>query len=97
MLWLILGLLLGAGIYWLATQATFKLTWYEWVLAVLAVILILFTIQNYSASMTELEPRAAGTMLWLFGLPGVILGVIAGVLVWWRSRKGVAVSAEAEA
>ncbi len=87
MTWLILGLLFGAGFFWLATRSSFKLRWYEWVLAVLAVILILFAIQNYSASQAEFEPRAGSIMLWMFGLPGLILGIVAGVLAWMRNRK----------
>ena len=87
MTWLIFGLLIGAGFFWLATRSNIKLRWYEWVLAVLAVILILFAIQNYSASQFELEPRAASIMLWMFGLPGLILGIVAGVLAWIRNRK----------
>ena len=87
LLWLILGLILGVGILWLATRANFKLTWYEWVLAALALILILFSADNYLASQTELEPRAAGLLLLLFGLPGVVLVVLDAALVWLRLRK----------
>ena len=87
MTWLILGLLFGAGFFWLATRPNFKLRWYEWILAALGVILILFAIQNYQASMVELEPRAASILLWMFGLPGLILAVVAGVLAWMRNRK----------
>ncbi len=90
MLWLILGLLLGAGFFWLATSGKVKFRWYEWILVVLGVILILFAIQNYSASQFELEPRAAGIMLWLFGLPGLVLAALAGVLAWMRGRKQAA-------
>jgi uncharacterized integral membrane protein len=86
-LWIILGVLIGVGFYWLATRTSFNLTWYEWVMAVLSIILILFAIQNYGASQTELEPRAAGFLLLIFGLPGVILGVIPAVLAWRRTRK----------
>ena len=95
MWWLILGLLIGAGIFWLATQHKFKVTWYEWVLAILGVILILFAIQNYSASLFENEPRAGGIMLWMFGLPGLVLMAIAAVLSWMQSRKVPAKSAPA--
>ncbi|KAA3657847.1 MAG: dehalogenase [Chloroflexi bacterium] len=87
MTWLILGLLFGAVFFWLATRPNFKLRWYEWILAVLGVILILFAIQNYQASIVELEPRAASILLWMFGLPGLILAVVAGVLAWMRNRK----------
>lgn len=87
MTWLILGLLFGAAFFWLATRPNFKLRWYEWILAMLGVILILFAIQNYQASIVELEPRAASILLWMFGLPGLILAVVAGVLAWMRNRK----------
>lgn len=90
MFWLIIGLILGVFFFWLATAAKFKLTWYEWILTVLAVILALYAIQNYSASLVELEPRAAGILLALFGLPAVILALVDGLLVWNRLRKAPA-------
>ena len=87
MMWLILGLLLGAGFYWLATQKNFKVTWYDWVLVVLGVIMILFGFQNYAASLVELEPRAANIFLWGFVIPGAILIAIAAFLMWRQGRK----------
>jgi hypothetical protein len=84
---LIIGLLLGAAIFWLATSGKVKLTWYEWVLGVLGIILILFTYQNYRGSIEALEPRAAGMMWLIFGLPGIILAVLAGVLAFLRGKK----------
>ena len=87
MLWLILGLVLGALFFFLATNGSFKMKWYEWALAVLGVVLILFALQNYNASLLEYEPRAAGYLLMIFGLPGIILAVLAGVLAFMRNRK----------
>ena len=87
MLWLILGLVLGAGVYWLVTTEKGKLTWYEWVLAVVGVILLLYGIENYSASQLELEPRAGGFLLLIIGLPGLILAALAGVLAFLRAKK----------
>ena len=84
-LWLILGAVVALGLYFAATKM--KLTWYEWVLAVLGTILILFAIQNYSASQVELEPRAAGLLLLIFGLPGVILAAVGFVLPFLRAKK----------
>ena len=84
-LWLILGVVVGIGFFLTATKM--KLTWYEWVLAVLGIILILFAIQNYGASQYELESRAAGFLLLIFGLPGVILAAIGFVLPWMRAKK----------
>ena len=85
--WLITGLILGAAIFWLATSGKVKLTWYEWVLGVLGLILILFAFQNYGASQVELEPKAGGLLLWIFGLPGLILAAVAGVLAFLRAKK----------
>ena len=90
MFWLIAGLVLGAAIFWLATASKVKLTWYEWVLGVLGIILILFAIQNYSASQVELESKAAGLLLLIFGLPGLIFAVLAGVLAFLRGKKAAA-------
>ena len=87
MFWLIAGLALGAVIFWLATSGKVNLTWYEWVLGVLGIILILFAIQNYSASQVELEAKAGNLFLLIFGLPGLIQAAVAGVLAYMRSRK----------
>jgi uncharacterized membrane protein len=85
MLWIILGAVVGIGFYLAATKMS--LTWYEWVLAVLGVILVLFAIQNYGASQVELEARA-GTMLFvMFGIPGIILAALGFVLPWMRAKK----------
>lgn len=91
MLWLILGLLIGAVAFWIATRGSFSLRWYEWLLAALGMVLILFAIQNYGASLAENESRAAGILLTMFGLPGLILGGVAGVLIWLRQRPTSAV------
>ena len=43
--------------------------------------------QNYATSQVELEARAAGYLLLMFGLPGVILAAIGFFLPWKRSKK----------
>jgi hypothetical protein len=90
MFWLIAGLVLGAAIFWLATASKVKLTWYEWVLGVLGIILILFAIQNFGASQVALEAKAGNLLLLVFGLPGLILAVVAGVLAFLRGKKEAA-------
>lgn len=92
MLWLILGLLIGVGGFWLATRGNLNARWYEWLLAILAVLLALFAIQNYTASLAENEPRAAGLLLAMFGLLALILGIVTGVLVWLRKRPASLIS-----
>lgn len=86
MWWLILGILLGVGALFLYTRKDIKLAWYDWVILVVAIVLYLLAIENYSGSMAELEPRAAVLLLASFGLPAVILTAIVGVRVW-RNRE----------
>ncbi len=86
-MWLFFGLVIGAFFFWLATRASIKLTWYEWILAVLSAVLALFAVDNYFASVVELEPRAAGLLLTIFGLPAVIFAGVDIVLVVLRRRK----------
>jgi len=90
MFWLIVGLVLGAVIFWVATGGFVKLTWYEWVLGILGIILILFAIQNFGASQVAHEPKAGNLLLLIFGLPGLIFAAVAGVLVFLRGKKEAA-------
>ncbi len=91
MMWLIIGLLVGVGGWWLVSwtrKQNVRVTWYEWLLAVLAVLFVLLAIQNFTASFTELEPQAAWILLALFGVPALIFAGIAWFLVL-RGQKSV--------
>jgi hypothetical protein len=93
MWWLILGVIIGVGGWWLVSwsrQKSMRVTWYEWVLAVLAVIFALLAIQNYFASIAELEPQAAWILLALFGVPALILAAIPVFLVWRKQKSAPA-------
>jgi len=82
-MWLIAGLIVGAGVFWLASwmnSRNMRFTWYEWVIGIIGLLLLLFTIQNFFGSQAELEPKAASMFLLVTGLPAVILLVITGVL-----------------
>jgi len=82
-MWLVIGLIVGAALLWLVAFMKSKgmsFKWYEWVIGLIGLALLLFTIQNFFGSLAELEPKAAG-MFWLVtGLPAVILLVLTGVL-----------------
>jgi hypothetical protein len=89
MLWLILGLIIGAGGWWLVswTRARrLQVTWLEWLLLIVAVVFALLAIQNFAASLSELEEQAPWVLLILFGAPAVILAALAWLLVWRRQR-----------
>ncbi len=85
--WLIAGVLLGAGAIFLRRNPNVKLAWFDWVFIVVAVLFFAVAIENYSGSMSELEPRAAGFLLISFGLPGLILTAIVAIRAWRSSKK----------
>lgn len=89
-MWLIFGLVIGAGLVTLALWLRGRrivVRWYEWLICILGLGLLLFTIQNFVASFAEYEEFAAWTFLWVFGLPSVILLAVACFLPWRRHRK----------
>lgn len=89
-MWFVIGLIIGAGLLvlalWLRSRKI-AVRWYEWLIGLIGLILLLFTIQNFSASFAEHEEFAAWTFLWVFGLPAIILLAIACLLPWLRYRK----------
>ena len=90
MLWLVLGLLIGAGLILLARQKQIKLAWFDWGLLVLAAAGAVMAIQNYQASLAEHEPTAAVILLSAFGVPAILLAAVVAMRVW-RNREAVAV------
>ena len=85
-MWLIIGLILGAAllglILWLRGR-DIRVTWYEWLIGVIGLLLLLFTIQNFAGSFIELEPTAAWMFLLVTGLPALILLALA----WQLARR----------
>lgn len=89
LLWLIIGLVAGAAllalILWLRNR-NIKVTWYEWLIGAIGLLLLLFTIQNFAGSFAEFEPTAAWMFLPVTGLPALILLAVAWQLAWRRHR-----------
>ena len=89
-MWFIVALILGAAVaalvLWLNSRGI-KVSWYEWLIGIVGLLLLLFTIQNYFASLNEFESGAATIFLLVTGLPSVILLAIASGLAWRRSRS----------
>ncbi len=71
---------------WLLAKQV-KLMWYEWLLGVLGWYLGSVALQNYGASIIETEPRAAGFLLAIFGVPALILLFLAYFLPMQRAKK----------
>ena len=89
-MWFLIGLVSGAAItaliFWLRSQRI-SVTWYEWLTGILGLALMLFAIQNFSASLAEFEPAVARRFLLVFGLPAILLLAIASLLPWLRHHR----------
>ena len=84
-----IGIVIGIALLGLAVWMRNKgisLTWYEWIIGVVGLFLLLFTIQNFVGSRIELESTAANMFLLITGLPALILLAIAWQLAWRRQR-----------
>ena len=90
-MWLIIGLVAGAAllalVLWLRGR-DIKVTWYEWLIGAIGLLLLLFTIQNLVGSLAELESTAAYMFLLVTGLPSLILLAVAWQLVARRQWAG---------
>ncbi|KSV18878.1 dehalogenase [Dehalococcoides mccartyi] len=89
-MWFIIGLIIGAlilGLVWSMKRNNFQLTWYEWLIGIIGLALILFTIQNFFGSLDELESKAASIFLLVVGLPGLILLAVSWQLAVRRIKK----------
>lgn len=89
-MWYIIGLMLGAlvlGVVWLLKAKNLNFKWYEWVIGIIGLGLLLFTIQNFLGSLEELEPQAASLFLLVTGLPSLVLLAIAWQLAVRRTKR----------
>lgn len=89
-MWFVVALVVTALVVWLMSfvaKKGIKVAWYEWLIGIIGVLMLMFTIQNYFGSMAEFESEAASMMLLVVGLPSLILLAIAGSLAWRRNRS----------
>lgn len=90
-MWFIIALIVGVGltalVFWLRSREI-VVKWYEWLIGVVGLGLLLYTIQNFVTAFAELESEAAWMFLLVLGLPALILLVVAWLLPWRRQRAG---------
>ncbi|AGG05751.1 Tetrachloroethene reductive dehalogenase TceA membrane-bound subunit [Dehalococcoides mccartyi] len=89
-MWFIIGLIVGAlilGVIWILKRNNSSLSWYEWLIGLVGLALLLFTIQNFFGSFAELESKAASMFLLVTGLPALILLALSWQLASRRTRK----------
>ena len=88
-MWFIVALVVGVGltalVMWLRNR-DISVTWYEWIIGIIGLLLLLFTIQNSLTAITELESTASMMFLLVFGLPALILLVVSWQLVARHNR-----------
>jgi hypothetical protein len=67
---------MGAGLvglaWWLRTK-NIKIRWYEWLIGIASLLLLVGAVQNYVSSVSEDQQKAANYLLLYFGLPAIIL------------------------
>lgn len=89
-MWLVTGLILGAGVLagalWLRSRSV-RIKWYEWLIVVTGILLVMFAVENARAFQAEFESTAASRSILVFGLPGLLLVLIAAALVFWRFAR----------
>ena len=87
-LFLIVGLIIGAGLLWLVPwlrNRDIALKWHEWLIGIVGFLLLLFAIQNFFETAAEGE-SSAGMYLLVMGLPALILLAVTWLLVARRQR-----------
>lgn len=90
MLWLVLGIAIGFGLFMIISRfkaGRFNVKWYQWVLGIVSLLMILFTVQNYFGLLEELEPQAARFMLLAAGLPAIILAALIWVIPYFANSQ----------
>ena len=88
--WFIVGLVLGTAGLWLGAWARAKnisIQWYAWIFIVLAALLFALMVMDFRTLTTATEPSMAEGILWLYGIPGLVLILIAVSLIWWQNKK----------
>ncbi|MEL7563188.1 dehalogenase [Dehalogenimonas sp. 4OHTPN] len=89
-MWLVIALILGFGlaalIAWMRSKGV-KMAWYEWLIGIAGLLLVLFALQNFVEVRNEFNPGAANKFLMFVGLPGLVLMVIAWQLTARRQKK----------
>ena len=95
----IFGMVIGAGlmglVFWLA-QKRITVRWYEWIIGAFSFISAIWAIHDFFASMAEYNEAAGRMLLWILGVPALILLALAIFLPWRRIRKAKAANVVGE-
>lgn len=88
-LWVLIFLALGVGltllVVWLRGRQI-SVSWWEWLLGALGMLLLLTAVQNFVTAFAELESDAAWLMLALFGFPAIVMLGVPAARIFRRSK-----------
>ncbi len=90
-MWLIIGLIFGGavlGLVWLMRNKGISFTWYEWLMGIVGIALLLFGFQNLVGGMVETESMAGWLFMLIFGIPALILLIATWRLASRRQQAG---------
>ncbi len=92
-MWFLLGVALSAttiGLYFWLRRNRVNVRWYEWFMAGVATASLLFGMQNYLTTRSELWSAGTPlTFLLVFGVPALVLYLLVGFLIVWRFLHGL--------
>lgn len=86
----ILGMVIGAALLGLVLWIQRKgitLKWYEWLLAGLGFVMLVWTVYDFFGSMAEHNETAGRVLLLILGIPAVVLLGLSAFLPWWRINR----------
>ena len=93
----IFGMVVGAAlmglVFWLDLKEI-SVRWYEWLLGALGFMMAVWAIHDFFASRAEHNEAAGTTLLWILGVPALILLALGVFLPWWRIRRAKHITAE---
>ncbi|WP_411814458.1 dehalogenase [Dehalococcoides mccartyi] len=86
----LIGAVAAIGIFgfvkWLQRK-NIKANWYEWLIGIVGLILLLIAVQHYFGASAELFSFAAWTGLAIIGVPAIILLVVAWQLIARKNKQ----------
>lgn len=82
--WFFMGAIIAGGIVWLVMwlrKNDIAVSWYEWLIGAIGLVLLAFSAQNFWAALAEFETQAPWFYLLIFGLPGLLFLLLSIQLV----------------
>ena len=76
-MWFIIGIAVGLLLLWVVMSKRVQMRWYEWLIGIVGLALLLFTVLVTTTSYAEDEPKAAQLFMLVLGIPSVVLMVLA--------------------